>query len=157
MNTEFHIQKLYPSDRNAILKIADWYNKEWNTPIKKTIDRLSGFYDSGLYFQLIAKVNEEVIATVGLSDSVNLLNVYPEYEIYGPWVALLYTDKAFRNQGVGKALLEQIESEALTHNLNKIYLYTFTAETLYKRSGWQLVETVSYKNHDTVIMKKEIK
>lgn len=152
----FQIEKLLPSDEETILKIADWYFEEWETPLNKTINRLSGSEDGGLYFQLVAKHKGEVVATGGLSDIVNLQNVYPEYKNYGPWVALLYTSPKFRNQGIGAALLKQIEEEAVRLHFEKIYLYTFTAEPLYRKSGWQPIQRVRYKNHDTVVMEKEI-
>ena len=154
MNKAIHIQTLNPADQPTIQKIANWYYNEWQTPIQKTIDRLSGGKESGLHFQLVAVQNDEVIATGGLSDQVNLLNVYPEYQQYGPWVALLYTEEACRQQGIGKTLLKHIESEARALQLDKIYLYTFTAEAMYQKSGWQTIDTVQYKGHQTVIMEK---
>ncbi|MBD81434.1 MAG: hypothetical protein CL840_21125 [Crocinitomicaceae bacterium] len=157
MEQELQIDKIDSSDEDSILKIADWYQKEWNTPIKQTVDRLSNSQYEGVYFQLVVRKSGKIVATGGLSDNVNLLKVYPEFVKFGPWVALLYTDKEYRNQGIGKALLEQIELNARTCKLDKIYLYTFTAESLYRKSGWKSIERVKYKGHNTVIMEKEIK
>lgn len=97
-----------------------------------------------------------MITTGGLCHQVNILNVYPEFKNLGPWVALMYTNKEHRNKGLGKRLLGEIERYAHECGLTTIYLYSFTAVELYKRSGWESITTVRYKDHDTVIMKKEI-
>ena len=80
----------------------------------------------------------------------------PELATFKPWVALLYTDKDYRNQGLGRLLLEQLEHCAQESKLSKIYLYTFTAESLYRRCGWKQIERVVYKDKDTVVMEKEL-
>ena len=156
MATETTIHQLNAADQQSILKIANWYNDEWNTPLEKTIHRLSNQPNKDVLFQLILSNNNQVVATGGLCYQVNLLNVHPAYGKLGPWVALLYTDKEHRNQGHGKRLLEQIEQHARDCGLDKIYLYTFTAVALYKRSGWITIATVNYKEHDTVVMEKTI-
>ena len=157
MTTEIKIHKLDPFDQKNILKIANWYNDEWNTPIEKTINRLSNQPNADVFFQLVLSKEDKVITTGGLCNEVNLLKIHPEFKALGPWVALLYTDQKHRSQGLGKALLEQIEYHAHEHNLEKIYLYTFTAEALYKKSGWTTIATVKYKNEDTAVMEKIIK
>ena len=58
------------------------------------------------------------------------------------------------NKGFGTMLLNQIEHCAKERGLTKIYLYTFTAESLYRRCGWKELDRVMYKDHDTVIMEK---
>jgi len=156
MTNGVKIQKLDSTKEEGIFKIAKWYNEEWETPIEKTIKRLSNQPNDDVLFQLVLSQGEEIIATGGLCNEVNLLNVHPEFRKLGPWVALLYTDKEHRGNGFGKALLEQIESHASHCEINKIYLYTFTAESLYRRSGWKPIATVRYKNQDTLVMEKVI-
>lgn len=157
MKPELKIHKLDSGDRECILKIANWYKDEWNTPVEKTIKRLSNQPNEDILFQLVVRKQGQEIATGGLCHEVNLHNVYPEFKKFGPWVALLYTEREYRNQGIGKILLEHIELQAGACKLDKIYLYTFTAESLYRRSGWQSIKKIKYKNNDTLIMEKEIK
>lgn len=156
MKKAISIRKLEPTEKDLILKIANWYYEEWNTPIEKTIRRLSTQAKDDLFFQLILTRENKPIATGGLCNNVNILNVHPQLNKFGPWVALLYTDKDYRGQGYGEALLRQIESCAIDSGLVKIYLYTFTAEALYKRCGWKVTDQVVYKNQETVIMEKEL-
>lgn len=149
-----HIEPLDPNNREAIRKIAGWYFAEWETPLEKTVRRLSTQPNEDLLFQLTARTGEQLVATAGLCHRVNLLNVYPEFNCFHPWVALVYTDADSRKQGIGKELLKAIEQRGATLGLDRIYLYTFTAETLYRRCGWREITRVMYKEHDTVVMEK---
>jgi len=69
---------------------------------------------------------------------------------------LLYTQPEYRNKGLGRKLLEFIERNAKANKINKIYLYTFTAESFYKSNGWKEIKKVDYKSHKTVVMEKSI-
>ncbi len=156
MEQEIIIRKLCSTEKDLILKIAHWYFDEWNTPIDKTIRRLTNQPSDDVLCQLVLIKEDKLIATGGLYNNVNISNIHRKFGKFKPWIALLYTDKSYRNHGLGKILLEQIESCAKEYNLTKIYLYTFTAETLYRRCGWKQIERVTYKDHDTVVMEKEI-
>lgn len=156
MNSKIKISKLYPNDKTSIDKIADWYFSEWNTPIKKTIKRLSNQPSYDTTFQEILTIDGELVATGGLCNNVNIYNKLPELKQFKPWIALLYTQPEYRNKGLGRKLLEFIERNAKANKINKIYLYTFTAESFYKSNGWKEIKKVDYKSHKTVVMEKSI-
>jgi GNAT superfamily N-acetyltransferase len=156
MASEILINKLEPTDKDLILKIANWYFDEWNTPIDKTIHRLTNQPNEDVLFQLVLTKENNVIATGGLCNNVGILKVHEKFNKFKPWVALLYTENSYRHQGLGKLLLEQLEWFAKESKLAKIYVYTYTAESLYRRCGWTQIERVNYKDHDTVVMEKDI-
>jgi N-acetylglutamate synthase-like GNAT family acetyltransferase len=83
--------------------------------------------------------------------------VHERFRNLKPWVALLYIEQKYRRLGGGKLLLEEIERQAREIKQNEIYSYTFTAESLFVKCGWNEVDRVKYKGYDTVILKKEIK
>jgi GNAT superfamily N-acetyltransferase len=155
MQNATSIKLLDPANTAVIQSIAQWYYEEWDTPIEKTIDAFSGSNEV-MEFQLVLEFDNKIVASGGLRHDVNLLNVYPEYNHLGPWIALLFTLPKHRNKGYGAALLEAIEEEAKRRGFEQIYLYTFTAESLYERAGWQTLHTVMYKEHETVIMAKDL-
>src|SRR5690606_7383959 len=101
MNSKIKISKLYPNDKTSIDKIADWYFSEWNTPIKKTIKRLSNQPSYDTIFQEILTIDGELVATGGLCNNVNIYNKLPELKQFKPWIALLYTQPEYRNKGLG--------------------------------------------------------
>jgi hypothetical protein len=53
-------------------------------------------------------------------------------------------------------LCSRIEQQARAQNNRKIYLYTFTAEQMYRKLDWTELDRVIYKGHDTVIMYKDL-
>lgn len=156
MKKEIKITRLNSEDRDLVGQIADWYFDEWNIPRTTTIDRLANQPNNDVLFQLVLTKDSKPIATGGLYNKVGLLNDHKKFNHFKPWVALLYTEQHNRNQGIGQILLREIEVGAKEMKLSTIYLFTFTAETLYKRAGWAPIERVSYKGHDTVVMEKKI-
>ncbi|MFT5185536.1 MAG: GNAT superfamily N-acetyltransferase, partial [Flavobacteriales bacterium] len=149
MNSDIVISKLDASDKESIDKIASWYLDEWDCPIESTIERLSNQPNSDTLFQLNLTKGNVLAATGGLCNDVNIIKEHTKLEKYIPWVALLYTQKEFRNQGLGQMLLEGMERRATESGLKKIYLATFTAESLYSKCGWTGIEKVRYRDHDT--------
>jgi GNAT superfamily N-acetyltransferase len=103
---------------------------------------------------LVLYKNNQPIATGGLYHNVGILHEHEKFKKLGPWVALLFTEKNYRNQKFGELLLNEIENNSKNLGYNKIYLFTFTAEGLYLRNGWKPLERVIYKGHETVVMKK---
>jgi N-acetylglutamate synthase-like GNAT family acetyltransferase len=156
MSSNLTIERLTPSDKNLISEIAKWYFEEWTIPTATTVHRLATQSKDDVLFQLILNKDNKLIATGGLYNNVGLLQEHVKFKKFKPWVALLFTEKENRNQGMGRILLTEIEAAAKEMGLNKIYLFTFTAEALYQRSGWTQLERVNYKGHDTVIMAKAI-
>jgi len=156
INSNIEIRVLATGEYELIQQIADWYYDEWLTPIDETVQRLSNQSDDTTLFQLVLFQNNKIVATGGISYEVNIQNVYPRLKAIGPWLALFYTDPNYRGQGLGKILLQEIDAYAKTKQLTKLYLYTFTAENLYERCGWNTVEKVLYKGHHSVIMEKNL-
>lgn len=150
------IRKLDPTETYLISEIAQWYHGEWETPVERTVQRLTTQPNEDVLFQLIALENDRLVATVGLSHEVNILNAHPHLRELGPWVALLFTELEERGKGIGAKLLQAVEVEAQALSIPVLYLYTFTAQRLYECNGWQEIERLPYKGHDTVVMRKEL-
>ncbi len=148
------IQELKSTDRNSLLTISQWYYREWKIPVEQTIRRLEEHNHEDIIFQLIVKRDNKLIATGGLYNQVGIQLVYPKFREIKPWIALLYTEPSHRNQGIGSSLLKQIEQKSFSMGYSQIYLFTLTAESLYRRQEWREVERLIVKGNDTVIMKK---
>lgn len=151
-----HIDQLNTENKEQIETIAHWYFEEWNTPIEKTLSRLRNYPSNDVLVQLVATDKNHLLATAGLANTVNLVRKHNRFSALKPWVALLYTQEQYRQQGIGKLLLEGIEEHARSLQLSKIYLYTFTAEALYAKCGWTAIASVNYKGHETVVMEKTL-
>jgi predicted N-acetyltransferase YhbS len=74
-----------------------------------------------------------------------------------PWVATLFVSSQYRNQGIGKRLMEEIESRALEMGYGTLYLFTDKASEYYLKMNWVPIETVTPKGKPvSIIMQKDI-
>jgi GNAT superfamily N-acetyltransferase len=149
-------QKIAPVDKELIDQIAEWYHTEWQIEKEVTRQRLIRLPQSGIPFHVIMFVEGRPIATGGIHHDVRLINVEPRFKKYDPWLALVYTSPEFRNKGYGAILCEKIQSMAKDMGLKKIFLYTVTAESLYKKLGWKMIERITYAEKDCSVMKLEL-
>jgi GNAT superfamily N-acetyltransferase len=149
-------QKVKPDDKKPIELIAGWYEREWKIASQITIQKISSYPAEGIPFQILMTVDGLPVATGGLYHEVGLLDYEPKYRIYGPWLALVYTAPKNRNKGYGALLCQKIQEISKDLGLKEIFLYTFTAETLYKQLGWEELERTNYKGKDAVVMKKKL-
>ncbi len=82
-----------------------------------------------------------------------------------PWVAALLVSPAFRNRGVGAALVRAVEEWARHLGFDELYVGTAAPESadrrggdaeFYLRRGWELVETTPYFVGDAAILRREL-
>jgi len=149
-------KRVQGGDDASIRQIVAWYFREWEVNPENTIKRLSGFPSSGFPFHLMMSVNNAPVATGGLYEHVGLLDIAPRFRIYGPWLALVFTTPENRRKGYGTLLCEEIQNRARELGLKEMFLFTHTAESLYTRMGWDLVERVHVKDRNVAVMKKDL-
>ena len=149
-------QIIQPNDNEKIELIADWYLSEWNIPIQTTIEKTKNLSANNYEFQVLMTVDNEPIATGGLYNHVGLLDREPRLKIYKSWLALVYTKPDDRGKGLGELICNQIQDHSKNLGLKEIYLFTHTAENLYKRLAWQQLERIALGGKDIVVMKKEL-
>ena len=149
-------KRITPADTELISLIADWYFDEWNIDKAVTIDRLNTFRNTGVPFQVIMTLDGSPIATGGVYDHVGLLDAVPRLKEFQPWLALVYSLPEHRGKGYGAMLCEEIQGRAKATGTKDLFLFTHTAESLYKRLGWEQLERIALKGKDIAIMKKEL-
>lgn len=101
---------------------------------------------------LVCIKNNECIGTISLFS--NDLKKLPQLK---PWIAALYVDKKFRNKGIGKLLINQIENIVKELGYNKIYLRTEKTSKYYLKLGWSKYQELKDEhNIDTIVFEKTI-
>ncbi|MDF3077354.1 MAG: GCN5-related N-acetyltransferase [Sphingobacteriaceae bacterium] len=153
--TEIEYQLIRPNDDENIKLIADWYLSEWNIPVQATIEKTKKLSADNSEFQVLLTLNEP-IATGGLYTHVGLLDKEPRLKVYKHWLALVYTKPEFRRKALGAMICNHIQEHAKRLGLKDIYLFTHTAESLYKRLEWQELERLELGGKDIVVMKKDL-
>lgn len=74
-----------------------------------------------------------------------------------PWIAGVFVLPEFRGKGYSKALIRHAETIGRdTFGLEKIYLYTGSAEGLYLKTGYSVVERFDSDSRELVVMEKRL-
>lgn len=73
-----------------------------------------------------------------------------------PWLGGLFVLPERRNRGMGTMLMHHATKEARRLNVPQLYLWTHTAERLYDRLGWQVVERTNYFGKKAVVMRLDL-
>ena len=115
---EVQNSKDYSSETVEIMKT--WQN----------LERLSNKISKGIYYLAINQ-NQEIVGIGGLvGEEICTMFVHPEYS----------------GQGIGKTILQKLETSARALKINKIYLSsTLTAEQFYINCGFQKIRQALHK------------
>ncbi|HJT44790.1 MAG TPA: GNAT family N-acetyltransferase [Chthoniobacterales bacterium] len=70
-----------------------------------------------------------------------------------PWLGGLLVLPDWRNRGIGTMLMHNATEEARKLNVSHLYLWTASAESLYRKLGWQLIERTAYFGKQAVVMR----
>ena len=73
-----------------------------------------------------------------------------------PWVSGFYVLPDRRRRSIGTRLLQPVIETAKGHGAAKLYLYTHTAESLYRRLGWHVMERFPLDGTDFALMVKAL-
>jgi len=73
-----------------------------------------------------------------------------------PWLGGLLVLPEWRNRGVGTTLMRRATEEARRLDVPRLYLWTHSAEGLYHKLGWQVVERTEYCGMHIVIMQIDV-
>lgn len=143
--------------RDLVPLISRWHWDEWGGDYPE--DSLDGWTaqltgktrTDGLPCAWVAFVDDAPVGTVGLE----LDGVEPRPALK-PDLSGLFVLPAYRDRGIGSALVTACEVYARTIGARELYLYTERAETLYSRLGWVTIERVTFKGADAAIMSKRL-
>lgn len=153
MKVEF--SQLVSTNHELIALISNWYEKEWSIPKNITADSFVDIPNSRVIFQTIMTLNGVPIGTGGIYRKVGIQDKVKKYGDYEPWLALMYTTPEVRGTGLGGQLLAAIEMQAQQYSLDKIYLFTHTAKSLYLKNSWDVEDEFLINERVITVMKKE--
>lgn len=73
-----------------------------------------------------------------------------------PWLAGLFVLPDARGQGHARRLIAQVEAAAQQAGYQEIWLYTGSAEGLYTRAGWEVVERLPHGASSLALMRRAL-
>lgn len=101
---------------------------------------------------MVLLVNGEPLGTAGLIASD--LSSRPDLT---PWLAAMYVRPDARGRGYATDLIRAVEEAATVAGFDHIWLYTFEAEGLYLKAGWQSVEQIEQNGRAATLMRRDLK
>ncbi|WP_306475031.1 GNAT family N-acetyltransferase [Bacillus pseudomycoides] len=117
------------------------------TTVEKMKVRLQNIFSHPDYYTLVAEENERVIGMIGLCTGI----LYTEDGIYAHIIALV-VDEEFRNQGIGKRLIETAEKCAMEQGIDSICLDSGNREERYH--AHQFYKCMGYVEKSTGFVKR---
>lgn len=153
---DIQYHRITSEDSTILNEIAKWYFNEWQMDPATTIPRISNFPATGVPLHLLMTVDGIPVATGGLADHVSLMHEAPHLTMYKPWLALVHTHPEHQNKGYGTMLCIHLEKLAKEQGIKEYFLFTYTAEKLYIKLGWEVMERFMARGKNMVVMRKEI-
>lgn len=142
---------------HAIPTLAEWHFGQWGkwnpeNTIEKRIERLQRQTDkSRLPMTIVALYGADPIG----SASLVLADLETKEEL-SPWLASVFVEPNWRDQGVGTSLVQKVCDLAIAMQFDRIYLFTPDKERFYRGLGWKPVERSEYRGDPIVIMSLEL-
>jgi GNAT superfamily N-acetyltransferase len=73
-----------------------------------------------------------------------------------PWLAGVFVEPDLRGHGYASTLVRRVEAFAAAASVPTLWLYTWTAEPLYARLGWQRVGLEEDREQQVVLMVRHL-
>jgi GNAT superfamily N-acetyltransferase len=73
-----------------------------------------------------------------------------------PWLAGVFIEPAARGQGLAARLIGAVEDECRRRSIPTLWLYTRSAEKVYRRAGWRTVETFLAGDKSYLLMRRDL-
>ena len=138
--------------------LAQWYFDEWGeltqaASVHTVEARLQEYLNADrIPLIVIAENAGELMGAVQLK--YREMTIYPDRE---HWLGGVYVAEKFRNRKVAETLIRKVLALARRMGVQELYLQTIRPDGgLYRRLGWQAVNSVNYRGLDVLVMVKQL-
>jgi GNAT superfamily N-acetyltransferase len=143
------------SDRPELApKVAKWLIDAFGYPGGRTLDEMTELIlapPRGPEATFVLFDRDSPVGTASLSHD----DLASRRDL-SPWLAGVFVEPAFRGHGYASALVRQVETFAAASSVSTLWLYTWTAEPLYARLGWQRVGLEKNRGEEVVLMVRDL-
>ena len=137
--------------------IAEVHHKEWaHLYDGETLDgrkaRMQSYLtDDYVPSLFVAKKDNNIIGTAAIK----------KYDLttdegFTPWMSSIFIFPNHRKKGYSKTLVKHLMEQAKLNGINKIYLYTEDADSLYAKLGWKTLYKEKCLGNDIIVMEAEL-
>jgi GNAT superfamily N-acetyltransferase len=140
-----------------ILPLARWHHQEWaylrpDESIEARTERLRGCCGHKEIPTVVIAFNDRVL----LGSAMLVAHDMDTRMDLSPWLAGVFVAPEQRRRGIGGALVQRVIEEAGGLGVQRLYLYTPSAEEFYARRAWLLVERTNYHGANVVVMSLDV-
>ena len=138
---------------NLIPLLSQWNYDMWgyldpsNTPDKNAEQLRQSANLRQIPTCFVAIEDSQLLGSAGLI--ISDLSIRPELT---PWLASVLVGEAYRNRGIGSALVQRVMEEAATLEVETLHLITPDKQNFYTRLGWTAIEDLDYRNELVTLM-----
>lgn len=120
---------------------AEWFSSKWNIPKKAYLDCMTAYIDGDTdYGWYLCLDEDKIIAGLGVIE-----NDFHNRKDLSPNVCAVYTEDAYRNQGIAGKLLTMVVDDCKKKGISPLYLVTDHIN-FYERYGWRFLCMVQCDN-----------
>lgn len=113
-------------------KAAMWFANKWKVPESAYLEAMEDYINGKTDYGWYLCINEdEIIGGLGVVD-----NDFHNRKDLTPNICAVYTEKAYRNQGIAGRLLNIAVEDLRQKGISPVYLVTDHAN-FYERYGWE--------------------
>ncbi|GEN27204.1 N-acetyltransferase GCN5 [Halovibrio variabilis] len=156
MQSDIILKRLRADDSIGAV-VAGWTFAAWGhlhpgLTLEQAIERTkANCGQAGVPSIFVAMQGETPIGTASLiADDMSIRREFT------PWLASVFVVPEWRGQGIASALVRQVETEATAKGLERFYLYTPDQQSLYRRLGWQELESLEYRGETVTVMSRQL-
>lgn len=111
---------------------AEWFHSKWRVPVKAYLSCMEAYLNRETeYGWYLCLDGERIIAGMGVIE-----NDFHDRKDLTPNVCAVYTEEAYRNQGIAGRLLHMVVEDLRSKGISPVYLFT-DHTGFYERYGWE--------------------
>lgn len=111
---------------------ANWFHERWGIPARAYLECMTDYIDrrteNGWYLCMLA---DRIVGGLGVIE-----NDFHDRKDLSPNVCAVYTDEAYRGQGIAGRLLDLVVGDMKEKGISPLYLVT-DHTGFYERYGWE--------------------
>lgn len=144
-------------DPEYIPTLAAWHHREWaylnpGRGLEQRIDNMQAYLRNELIpSTFIYKHHGRLAGSAAIT--ANDMDTQPSLT---PWLASVYVEPSFRQQGIGSRLVRHVMWQAHRAGIAELYLFTPDKAAFYRRLGWTTLSEDIYRGHPVTVMRADL-
>lgn len=115
-------------------KAAEWFHSKWGVPTEAYLECMEAYLNGDTEYGWYLCMDEErILGGLGVIE-----NDFHDRKDLAPNVCAVYTEEAYRGQGIAGKLLNLVVEDQKAKGISPIYLVTDHTD-FYERYGWEFL------------------